>query len=74
MAGDIVQNVLPGRLRFEIDALLGPSLDTPYFRDTGCDLVYWLGNERSVFGIDSEWLLIWLDDDGRFESCRIATD
>jgi len=75
MLGDVVQNVLPGRTRAELEELLGPSLDTPYFRTTGRDLIYVLGSERdSLFAIDSEWLLIWLDSSGRFERYAIYTD
>jgi hypothetical protein len=66
---------LPGSSRTEIERSLGPSLDTQYFMSTGRDLVYLLGPERdSLFGIDSEWLLIWLDEKGIFERYEIAND
>lgn len=39
-----------------IDELLGIPAQTNYFKDY--DYVYWLGPERSAFGIDSEWLAI----------------
>ena len=75
MLGDVVKNVLPGRDRLGLEDLLGPSLDTPYFAGTGRDMIYRLGMERdSMFGVDSEWLLIWLDDAGRFERFEIRTD
>jgi hypothetical protein len=75
MLGDVVANVLPGRGREELTALLGPSLDTTYFASTGRDMIYVLGPERtSLFAIDSEWLLIWLDESGRFERYEIAGD
>ena len=75
MLGDVVNNVLPGRDRQALEAMLGPSLDTPYFAGTGRDMIYRLGMERdSLFGVDSEWLLIWLDDSGRFERYEIRTD
>jgi hypothetical protein len=75
MLGDVVDNFLPGRSRADIESILGPSLDTPYFRGTGRDLIYVLGPERqSYFAIDSEWLLIWLDSAGRFEKYAIYTD
>ena len=75
MLGDVVSTVLPGRSRGDIEQLLGPSLDTPYFKNTGRDLIYILGAERgSMFSIDSEWLLIWFDDSGRLERYEIRTD
>lgn len=74
MLGDAVA-ALPGKTQSEIEALLGPSLETPYFASTGRDMIYVLGPERSsYFRIDSEWLLIWLDDNGRFLRYTIATD
>jgi hypothetical protein len=74
MLGDIVANVLPGRSRAEIEAQLGASLDTSYFRSTGRDLIYITGPERNPLGLDSEWLLIWLNDSGMFERYDIAHD
>lgn len=38
----------------EVEELLGKPPKTGYFKDY--DYVYWLGPERSVLGIDSEWL------------------
>ncbi len=75
MLGDVVSHVLPGQARQELEQLLGPSLDTPYFADSGRDLIYLLGRERgSLFAIDSEWLLIWLDESGRVKGYQIRTD
>jgi hypothetical protein len=75
MLRDVVTGTLPGKARGEIEELLGPSLVTPYFRDTKRDLIYFLGPERgSYIKIDSEWLLIWLDAQGRFHHYQIATD
>lgn len=75
MLGDVVSNVLPGRDRRALEEMLGPSLETPYFASTGRDLIYLLGHERdSMFGVDSEWLLIWLDGSGRFERYQVSTD
>lgn len=44
----------------EIEELLGRPPQTNYFKDY--DYVYWLGPERSSFGIDSEWLGIKFHD------------
>ena len=75
MLADIASSVLPGRGRAELENVLGPSLETPYFKSTGRDLIYMLGPQRdSYFTMDSEWLLIWLDKNGRFERYAIATD
>ena len=41
----------------------------------GAHDLYHLGRERdSLFRIDSEWLLIWLDPSGRFDRYEIHTD
>src|SRR5262245_29193315 len=75
MLADVITNILPGRTRPELEDILGPSLDTFYFASTGRDLIYVLGPQRdSFFAIDSEWLLIWLDKDGRFKRYAIAND
>lgn len=42
--------------------LLGEPDDTPCFRDY--PMVYHLGQERHPFGIDSQWLVIRLNDHG----------
>jgi hypothetical protein len=75
MLGDLVRNVLPGRTRAEIEALLGTTGPTGYFKELGWDLIYVTGPERSSpYSIDSEWLLIWLDSTGRFQRYEIRTD
>jgi hypothetical protein len=75
MLGSVVERLGPTQSGADIEALLGPSLETPYFESTGRDLIYILGPQRdSLFAIDSEWLLIWLDDSGHFERYDIYTD
>ena len=74
MLGDVVENALPGRSRTEIEAILGPPSDTGNFAGLGHDLIYVTGPERGPFSIDSEWLLIWLDEQGRFERFEVTTD
>jgi hypothetical protein len=44
-----------------LEALLGVPPPTPYFREY--DYVYWLGPERGLFSIDSEWLVVKLQND-----------
>lgn len=63
---------LSGLTRAEAVALLGEPPATNYFRDY--DLVYNLGSERGFVGIDSEWLLLTLDTQGRVDGIRQATD
>ena len=61
--------------RADIEELLGPSLQTGYFLEDGRDLIYYLGTERSSFlRLDSEWILIWIDGQGRLSRYRLATD
>ncbi len=75
MLGDVVARVLPGRGRGQLEALLGPSLDTQYFASSGRDMIYVLGPMRdSLFAMDSEWLLVWLNQSGQFERYEIAGD
>ncbi|MGE4489776.1 MAG: hypothetical protein AB7E95_09565 [Kiritimatiellales bacterium] len=74
MLADVIKN-LPGKTISEIENMLGPSLDSPYFKSTGRNLIYITGPERdSLFGIDSEWLLIWVDDNGIYRRYEITTD
>jgi len=69
------RNVLPGKTRGELEAPLGPSEKTYYFSNTGRDPIYPLGFERDTYlGVDSEWLLEWLDGSGHYQRCMIAND
>ena len=68
----LTRHQLQGMTRGKIVELLGDPEDTPYFKDW--DLVYWLGPERGFFSIDSEWLVIRLDTQGRVSEYRLVTD
>lgn len=62
MVDDLLHNhKLVGMPRSRIDALLGKPARTPYFSDY--EYVYWLGPERGLLSIDSEWLGIKFTDD-----------
>lgn len=75
MLKDVIEKILPGKSRQEIETALGPSLNTFYFSSIDKDLIYYLGPERDGFlNIDSEWLLIWIDEDGKFERYMLAND
>jgi hypothetical protein len=63
---------LRGQSRASVVALLGEPLPTNYFRDY--DLVYWLGPERSLISIDSEWLVMRFDASNRVKEVRLVTD
>lgn len=63
---------LDGLSRSELVALLGPPSDAGYFRDR--DYVYRLGDERGLFSIDSEWLVVDVDAGGRVSQYEIVRD
>jgi hypothetical protein len=61
MVDDLIENYdLDGQSREFIDELLGPARSGFL---GNCDYVYWLGPERGVISIDSEWLCINFDGD-----------
>lgn len=61
MVDDLLKNYqIIGKSRSEVEELLGKPPITSYFKDY--DFVFWLGPERSAFGIDSEWLGIKFQD------------
>ena len=68
----IAQNKLHGMTRVEVVELLGEQSTTNKFKDW--DMVYWLGNERGFMSIDSEWLVIHLDANGRVRDYRNVRD
>lgn len=68
----IADGALIGKTRAEVVALLGEPPPTGYFFDW--DLVYWLGQERGFIGIDSEWLVLRLGEDGLVVDNRIVRD
>lgn len=68
----LTRHSLRGMSRDSVERLLGPRDSTDYFRDW--DLVYWLGPERGLIRIDSEWLVLKLGPDGRVSDYRIVRD
>lgn len=73
MADHIVATkMLSGKTRAEVVALLGEPPPTEYFKSW--DLVYWLGPERGFISIDSEWLVVKLDAQGKVSDYRIVRD
>jgi hypothetical protein len=73
MADNLLSSkALLGKSRDEIVGMLGEPPSTGYF--SKWDLVYQLGAERGYFSIDSEWLLIRLDAQGRAIEAKLARD
>jgi hypothetical protein len=68
----IARRTLLGKTRAEVVELLGEPPPTGYFGDW--DMVYWLGPERGLISIDSEWLVLRLAQNGRVVDNRIARD
>lgn len=64
-------HILYGQTKEQIDWLLGTPPATGYFKEY--DYVYWLGPERSVLGIDSEWLCLKFEN-GRVIKADLLTD
>ena len=63
---------LVGKSRAEVVNLLGEPPPTNYFDEFG--LVYELGQERGLFGIDSEWLVMRIDATGTISEALLVTD
>jgi hypothetical protein len=73
MADGLVRSeILLGKSRVEVEAMLGPPTATDKFRSSG--LVYWLGSERGFMSIDSEWMTLEFDKTGKVREARIVTD
>ncbi len=63
---------LNGLTHEQVVRLLGPDCDCDYFDDW--DLVYWLGPERGLIRIDSEWLVIRFGQDSRVSNYELRRD
>jgi hypothetical protein len=68
MLGDVVENILPGKSRNEIIRLLGLSSDD----SNQSTLLFYLGPARGdFFGVEVEWLEVYLDLSGNFEKYEV---
>jgi len=66
---------IDGMTKKEVEKLLGIPLDNiNYFKESKYDMIYRLGIERNPFGVDSEWLLIWLDSSSVVTKYELRTD
>lgn len=74
MLGYVVADVLPRQNRTAIEAQLGIPPTSSYFEELKPDLLYHLGPERGVMGIDSEWLALWFNSDGYLDSWKLLRD
>ena len=73
MVSDMLEkNDLTGKTREEIKDLLGDETKTGYFKSND-NCVYYLGAERGLFSIDSEWLVITFANN-KVVSTEILTD
>ncbi|MFT3722497.1 MAG: hypothetical protein QM773_02835 [Hyphomonadaceae bacterium] len=63
---------LTGKTRAEVVAQLGEPPATTYFSEY--QLVYELGRDRTLFGIDSEWLAIRMGVDGKVSEVDVLAD
>lgn len=68
----VARRLLDGKSRAEVTAMLGDHKEPGFFTDW--DLVYWLGTERGFVGIDSEWLVVRFDANGRVAEYQIVRD
>ncbi|MFO1446128.1 outer membrane protein assembly factor BamE [Bacillus sp. Bva_UNVM-123] len=57
----------------EVTTLLGEPTETSYFKHDD-NIVYYLGNERGLISIDSEWLVINFDDSNKVIKYAVVRD
>ena len=57
----------------EVISLLGTPPETEYFKSHN-NIVYYLGFERGLISIDSEWLVIDFDDNEKVNKYQVLTD
>ncbi|MCC7053192.1 MAG: hypothetical protein IT355_07970 [Gemmatimonadaceae bacterium] len=68
----LARRLLDGVGADSVVALLGPRRETIFSREW--DYVYWLGPERGLIRIDSEWLGVRLGPNGRVSGVQILRD
>ncbi|MBX9954617.1 hypothetical protein H7T43_06795 [Peribacillus simplex] len=69
----INEHELIGMAKDEVFTLLGSSTETEYFKEED-NVVYYLGDERGIIRIDSEWLVIWFDASDKVMKYELRTD
>ena len=56
------KHILIGKTKEEVVELLGNETDGAHFKELN-NFVYYLGDERGLISIDSEWLVVTFDND-----------
>jgi len=74
MLRKVIKNIKKLKKRKTIESELGKGEQVVYFKNSNYDLIYCLGPERSPFGVDNEWLLIWFDQNNNYLKHKIRTD
>ncbi|MEB2492573.1 hypothetical protein SOP93_15495 [Peribacillus frigoritolerans] len=69
----INEHELIGMTKDEVFTLLGSPTETEYFKEED-NVVYYLGAERGIIRIDSEWLVIWFDGSDKAMKYELRTD
>ncbi|WP_071458476.1 hypothetical protein [Bacillus massilinigeriensis] len=69
----LAEENLKGMTKAEIVDLLGKVEENAYYKEPN-NIVYYLGPERGFIRIDSEWLVIWLDDKEKVTDYEISRD
>lgn len=72
----MLPNLLPklkGKTFSQITELLGPKSETNYWSESNPNLIYVLGPEPGFVSIDSQWLLLWFENN-TFIRYEIKTD
>lgn len=74
MVDDLLsQNDFIGMDVFSIQSILGKETDTSYF-EAPRRFVYYLGNERGLISIDSEWLILDVNEEDIVTNVQIMRD
>ena len=67
------EHELIGMTKEEVFTLLGSPTEMEYFKEED-NVVYYLGDERGIIRIDSEWLVIWFDGSDKAMKYELRTD
>lgn len=74
MVDDLLNDYeLKGKTKEEVSELLGKPTQNAYFKEKN-NSVYWLGIERGFIRIDSEWLVVSFNSNGKVTKYEIRTD
>ncbi len=74
MVDDLLEHYkLNGMTSEEVDKLLGNPTQTEYFKEEN-NIVYYLGDERGLISIDSEWLILFFNDKNEVIKYSLKTD